>query len=77
MAEKQVKSGEAASDRMVDRIQFHLIFAATFITLLTAATVSLLLPWMRQDRSLMDDKRWFVGRVWDEAGTFVELAYMG
>ena len=35
MAEKQVQAGEAASDRMVDRIQFHLIFAATFITLLS------------------------------------------
>ena len=76
MAEKQVQAGEAASDRMMDRIQFHLIFAATFVTLLAAATVSLL-PWMRQDRSLLNDKRWFVGRVWDDAGTFVELAYMG
>jgi hypothetical protein len=77
MSDKRVPAGEAASDRIADRIQFYLIFAATFVTLLAAATVSSLLPWMRRDRSLLHDKRWFVGRAWDDASTFVELAYMG
>jgi hypothetical protein len=68
---------DGPADRVVEQIQFNLIFAATFAVFLVTALITLLLPWTWRRRLLSDDKKWFVKRAWEDAGTFVELAYMG
>jgi hypothetical protein len=65
------------SDRNSDQIQFCLIFIATFTVLLAMSLLALLLPWKWSRRFHSDDKRWFIGRAWEEAGTFTELSFMG
>jgi hypothetical protein len=65
------------SCRNTDQIQFCLIFIATFIALVSVSFVALLLPWKWSRRFHSDDKRWFIGRAWEDAGTFTELSFMG
>lgn len=77
MSDQSIRRTDGASDRLVEQIQFNVIFAVAFAITLLGAVMSLLLPWTWTRRFLSDDKRWFVVRAWDDAGTFVELAYMG
>jgi hypothetical protein len=49
----------------------------TFVALLAVSLLSLLLPWTWSRRLASREPRWFFGRAWDEAGTFVEFALMG
>jgi hypothetical protein len=65
------------NNRYVEQIQFCFIFTATFVVLAAAAFAALLLPWRWSRRFHSDDKRWFIGRAWEEAGTFTELSFMG
>ena len=66
-----------ASDRNSDEIQFCLIFIATFVVLVSMSLIALLLPWTWSSRFGSDDERWFIGRAWEQAGTFTELSFMG
>jgi hypothetical protein len=66
-----------SSDRMVEQIEAHALFVLAFVMLLSVALVSLLLPWTWRRRLSSGEQKWFFGRAWDEAGTFVEFAYMG
>jgi hypothetical protein len=65
------------SSRVTDQFQFALIFTALFVVLAGAAFIALLLPWTSSRRFGSDDKRWFIGRAWEDAGTFTELSFMG
>ncbi len=76
MADRRDGDGRT-SDRHTDQIQFCLIFIATFVVLMAAAFVALLLPWKWSRRLHSHDKRWFIGRAWEDAGTFTELSFMG
>jgi hypothetical protein len=71
------KNDGRTSDLNSDQIQFCLIFIATFAVLVSMAFIALLLPWRWSSRFGSDDKRWFIGRAWEEAGTFTELSFMG
>jgi hypothetical protein len=53
------------------------LFAAAFVALLGVELVSALLPWTWRRRLASSERSWFFGRAWDQAGTWVELAYMG
>jgi hypothetical protein len=64
-------------ERIGERIEANLLFVLTFVTLLAVALVSLLLPWTWSRRLSAHEQKWFFGRAWDEAGTFVEFALMG
>jgi hypothetical protein len=68
---------DRSGDRFVARLQFDLIFVATFALCVAAALLTLLMPWTWPRRRGSEDKRWFIGRAWDEAGTLTELAFMG
>jgi hypothetical protein len=68
---------DRSGDRVVARIQFDLIFVATFAFCVAAALLTLLMPWTWLRRLRSKDKRWFIGRAWDDAGTLTELAFMG
>jgi hypothetical protein len=70
-------SDDLSRDRLVEQAQFAFIFVATFVVLVAAALVELLLPWTWPRRFKSDEKNWFVGRAWDNAGTFTELAFLG
>jgi hypothetical protein len=76
MTNKRNERSDLSIDRIVEQIQFNLIFAGTFVVLLGVALITLFLPWTWPRRFTSDDKRWFVGRAWDDAATFIELAYM-
>jgi hypothetical protein len=65
------------NSRVTDQVQFTLIFTTTFIVLAGAALIALLLPWTWSHRFGSDDKRWFIGKAWEDAGTFTELSFMG
>jgi hypothetical protein len=65
-----------STDRVAEQIEAHLLFALAFVTLLSVALVSLLLPWTWRRRLSSSEQRWLFGRAWDEAGTFVEFACM-
>jgi hypothetical protein len=65
------------SDRDSDEVQFRLIFVATFMVLVAVALIAMLLPWTWSHRLHSGDKRGFIGRAWEEAGTFTELSFMG
>jgi hypothetical protein len=77
MADKHAARADVSAEPIVEKIQFHLIFAVTFIALLVTALATLLLPWRWQRTRSSNDKKGFVRCAWQEAGTFVELAYMG
>jgi hypothetical protein len=77
MTGKRDGENDRASDRVADQVQFGLIFVTTFILMLIAASVDLLLPWKWVRLIRSDDKRWLIGRVWEDAGTFTELSFMG
>jgi hypothetical protein len=77
MTSKRDGDNDRSSDRIADQVQFGLIFITTFIMLLAAATVDLLLPWKWARLIRSDDKRWLIWRVWEDAGTFTELSFMG
>jgi hypothetical protein len=64
-------------ERIGERIEANLLFFLTFVTLVAAALVSLLLPWTWSRRLSAHEQKWFLARLWDEAGTFVEFALMG
>jgi hypothetical protein len=77
MAEKRVGENDRSSDRFADQAQFVLILVMTFILMAAARSVELLLPWKWARRFGSDDKRWFIGRAWEDASTFAELSFMG
>jgi len=77
MSDKRDARNEVASDRIVEKLQFNLIFSVTFLVLSVVALITLLMPWTWQRRFLSGDNKWFVVRAWEDAGTFIELAYMG
>jgi hypothetical protein len=77
MTDKQDCENDRAGDRIADQVQFGLIFVTTFILMLVVASVELLLPWKWARLIRSDDKRWLIGRVWEDAGTFTELSFMG
>ncbi len=77
MARAIAGSDDLSRDRLVEQMQFGLIFVATFVLLVAAASVELLLPWTWPRRFRSNEKNWFIGRAWDNAGTFTELAFMG
>jgi hypothetical protein len=68
---------DGARALVADQIQFGLIFIMTFILLLAAALVALLLPWKWARSFERNDKRWFFGRAWEDAGTLTEISFMG
>lgn len=77
MANKRAARNEGASGQIVEKLQFNLIFAMTFLVLSVAALITLLMPWTWRRRFLSNNNKWFVVRAWEDAGTFIELAYMG
>jgi hypothetical protein len=68
---------DRTNEWLAERAQFGFIFVATFVVFLAAAFVALLLPWTWSRRFESNEARWFVGRAWDDASTFTELAFMG
>lgn len=64
-------------DRVIEQVEFNAIFALTFIVLLVGALLALLLPWTWPRRLHSRDSGWFVGRAWQDASSFTELAFMG
>ncbi len=70
-------SADLSRDRLVEQVQFGIIFVASFVVLVAAASFELLLPWTWPRRFRSNEKNWFIGRAWDNAGTFTELAFMG
>jgi hypothetical protein len=77
MDDEREDGNERSNDRIVEQIQFNLIFAATFVAFVGRALLTLLLPWTWRRGFLSEDRRWFIRRAWDDAATFIELAYMG
>ena len=77
VADQRDRGDDWANHRITDRVQYYLIFLAAFIGLLAAGVVALLLPWTWSRRFGPDGDRWFVGRAWEDAGTFTELSFMG
>ncbi len=74
---RRVGGNDRSSERIADQIQFALIFGITFILMTAARSFELLLPWKWARRFGSDDKRWFIGRAWEDASTFTELSFMG
>jgi hypothetical protein len=70
-------SDDLSRDRLVEQLQFGFIFGATFVVLVAAALIELLLPWTWPRRFRSDKNNWFIGRAWDDSGTFTELAFTG
>ncbi len=77
MADKRIGENDRSSDRIVDQAQFAVILVITFLVMAATQSFELLLPWKWSRRFRSDDKRWFIGRAWEDASTFAELAFMG
>lgn len=77
MAKSRDELSERLLDRAVEQIEFNAIFAFAFLSLLAGALLALLLPWTWPRRFLSSETPWFLKRVWQDAGTFTELAFMG
>ncbi len=77
MSHQRDESDHLSGDQLVEQMQFGLIFVATFTVFVAGAFLTLLLPWTWPKRFRSNGSRWFIGRAWDKAGTFTELAFMG
>jgi hypothetical protein len=77
MADKLVLENDRSNDWITDEALFTVIFAVAFISMIAARSLELLLPWKWAGRFGSAEKRWFIGRAWEDANTFAELSFMG
>jgi hypothetical protein len=76
-AERRDSGNVLTSSRILDQVEFFLIFITVFIVFAVAAFIALLLPWTWSRRFGSDDKMWLIGRAWKDAGIFTEISFMG
>jgi hypothetical protein len=59
------------------RLQFFVIFTATFVLFLLAALTSRMLPWKWGTNDASAPRKSMIASVWEASGTATRYAFMG
>ena len=69
--------GQFGSEAKMDKVQFYVIFAATFVAFFAAAILSRLLPWRSAVKIPTEQRKSIFAEVWSASSIATGYAFMG